>query len=102
MAEMGSIGGKIGGKRRAEKMSPEARKASALLAARARWAKTETPEESIEMKREQGLQKIARILEQHMTDMGLDEGEKNEKTMVLISVVNEMVTAKMKAPAKHG
>ena len=36
-----------------------------------------------------------------MTDMGLNEEEKNEKTALLMSVVNETVTAKLKAPAKR-
>lgn len=37
MAEMGSKGGKIGGKKRAEKLSPERKREIAMLAARARW-----------------------------------------------------------------
>lgn len=96
MAEMGSIGGKIGGKRRAAGMTPEARRASASLAAKARWGKTD----AIELKRQDGLRKIAQILEQHMTDMGLSEEEKNEKTSLLLMVVNETISAKLKAPAK--
>ena len=35
--ELGRIGGKIGGKRRAESMTPEQRRDSARKAARARW-----------------------------------------------------------------
>lgn len=38
MRAMGRKGGKIGGKRRLETMTPEERKAVALRAARARWA----------------------------------------------------------------
>jgi hypothetical protein len=38
MAEMGRRGGKIGGKRKLETLSPERRKEIALNAARARWA----------------------------------------------------------------
>jgi len=37
MAEMGRRGGKIGGRRRAETMTPERRRAIALKAARSRW-----------------------------------------------------------------
>jgi hypothetical protein len=40
MSEMGRKGGKIGGKRRLETMSPERRKEIALKAARVRWQKT--------------------------------------------------------------
>lgn len=39
MANLGARGGKIGGKRRMETMTPEQRSAVALKAARARWAK---------------------------------------------------------------
>jgi hypothetical protein len=37
MSEMGKRGGRIGGKRRLETMTPEERSAAALKAARARW-----------------------------------------------------------------
>jgi hypothetical protein len=39
MAEMGSKGGKIGGKRRAARMTPQQRSESASQAARTRWTK---------------------------------------------------------------
>ena len=39
MANLGARGGKIGGKRRLETMTPEQRSAVALKAARARWAR---------------------------------------------------------------
>lgn len=39
MAELGRRGGKIGGKRRAEALSPTKRREIALKAARARWDK---------------------------------------------------------------
>jgi hypothetical protein len=39
MAEMGRKGGKIGGKRRLETMTPERRSQIALKAARSRWSK---------------------------------------------------------------
>jgi hypothetical protein len=39
MAQMGRKGGKIGGKRRLEKMTPEHRSQVASIAAKARWAK---------------------------------------------------------------
>lgn len=38
---LGRLGGKKGGKARAEKLTPEERKESARVAARARWKKTE-------------------------------------------------------------
>jgi hypothetical protein len=40
MAEMGRKGGKIGGKRRLETMTPAQRKAAGRKAAKARWANT--------------------------------------------------------------
>jgi hypothetical protein len=43
MAEMGRRGGKIGGKRRLETMSPEQRSQIALKAAKARWSKNAKP-----------------------------------------------------------
>ena len=39
MAEMGRRGGKIGGKRRLQTMTPEQRSQSAFKAAQTRWAK---------------------------------------------------------------
>jgi len=38
LSELGRAGGKIGGKRRAESMTPEQRRRSARKAAKARWA----------------------------------------------------------------
>jgi hypothetical protein len=43
MREMGSKGGKIGGKRRLETMTDEQRKRSARKAAKARWSKAKKP-----------------------------------------------------------
>lgn len=37
---LGRLGGKVGGKRRAEKLTPERRKEIARIAASARWKKT--------------------------------------------------------------
>ena len=39
MAEMGRKGGRIGGKRRAERLTPQQRREAASAAARARWGK---------------------------------------------------------------
>jgi len=39
LSELGREGGKIGGKRRAESLTPEQRRRSARKAAKARWAK---------------------------------------------------------------
>ena len=44
MREMGSKGGKIGGKRRLETMTDEQRKRSARKAAKARWSKAKNPQ----------------------------------------------------------
>jgi uncharacterized protein YjiS (DUF1127 family) len=90
MAEMGSIGGKIGGKRRAANMTPEQRRASASLAAKARWENSD----SAEIKRQEGLRKIAQILEKQMTDIGLSEEEKNRRTELLMTAVEETVNAR--------
>lgn len=90
MAEMGSIGGKIGGKRRAANMTPEQRRASASLAAKARWGNSD----SAEIKRQEGLRKIAQILEKQMTDIGLSEEEKNRRTELLMTAVEETVNAR--------
>ena len=46
MAAMGRKGGKIGGKRRLETMSPEHRREVALKAAKARWAKHKQDEKA--------------------------------------------------------
>jgi hypothetical protein len=43
MATMGHKGGKIGGKRRLETMTPAARRKIAKKAANARWAKSKRP-----------------------------------------------------------
>lgn len=40
MSEMGRKGGRISGRRRMDNLSPEKRSAIALLAAKARWAKS--------------------------------------------------------------
>jgi hypothetical protein len=102
MAEMGSKGGKIGGKRRAENMSPEQRRASASLAARARWS-GQKPQlvTAAEVKREAALRKIANIFEEQMTSMGLNEEEKNAKTAELVAFVSEAVSAKLAPRAKQ-
>jgi hypothetical protein len=99
MAEMGSLGGRIGGKRRAENMSPEARKASASLAARARWA-GKTSDQTVEEKREIAAEKIASILEKAMADMGLSEAQKDEKIAEMAAIVDSAVNAKIALRSK--
>ena len=92
MAEMGSKGGKIGGKRRAENMSPEQRRASASLAARARWSKK--PQVVImEPKRDIAMRKITAILEEQMTSLGLTEEEKNAKIAEFAEFVDSKVSS---------
>ncbi len=93
MAEMGSIGGKIGGKKRAEKMTPEDRKRSASLAARARWNK-EPMEETQETRRQRAAQEIAAILEKAMDDMGLTEAQKDAKVAEMTAIVKEAIESK--------
>jgi len=95
MAEMGSRGGKIGGKRRAENMSPEQRRASASRAARARWSGEKPQPASAEAKREAALRKIAAILEEQMTSLGLSEEEKNAKTAELVAFVSDAVSERL-------
>jgi len=93
MAKMGSLGGKIGGKRRAEGMTPEARRNSASMAARARW-KRGPSEPSQEEKRQIAAGKIAAILEQAMDDMGLTDEEKDAKVAEMAAIAMEAVKAK--------
>jgi hypothetical protein len=100
MAEMGSKGGKIGGKRRAANMSPEQRRASASVAARARWSGTKPQVDTVEAKREAALRKIAVIFEEQMTSLGLCEEEKNAKTAEFVAFVNDAVRAKLAPRAK--
>jgi hypothetical protein len=93
MAEMGSLGGRIGGKRRAERMTPEARRMSASMAARARWNKGPLAVSQDE-KRQRAAEKIAAILEQAMTDMGLTEDQKDAKTAEMATIAMTAVMAK--------
>lgn len=97
MAEMGSKGGKIGGKRRAANMSPEQRKASASLAARARWSGKKPPVDPVEAKREAALHKIATIFEEQMTSLGLSEKEKNARVADFAAFVNSKVSSEPRA-----
>jgi hypothetical protein len=101
MAEMGSKGGKIGGKRRAENMSPEQRRFAASRAARARWSGEKPKPATAEAKREDALRKIAGILEEQMTSMGLSEEEKNAKTAELVAFVSDAVSEKLAPRAKR-
>ena len=91
MAEMGSKGGKIGGKRRAENMSPEQRRASASRAARARWSGEKPQPDTAEAKREAALRKIANIFEEQMTSLGLSEKEKNARVAEFAAFVDSKV-----------
>jgi len=93
MAEMGSIGGRIGGKKRAERMSPEARRMSASMAARARWNKGPA-NLSQDERRQRAAVKIAAILEQAMDDMGLTEEQKDAKTAEMAAIAMAAVKAR--------
>lgn len=101
MAEMGSKGGKIGGKRRAANMSPLARREAASVAARARWSGKKPEADPVEAKRETALRKIAVILEDQMNSLGLSEKEKNAKTAELVAFVSDAVSAKLAPPARR-
>jgi hypothetical protein len=96
MAEMGSKGGKIGGKRRAANMSPEQRRAAASRAARARWSGKKPPVAE-ELKREAALQKIATIFEEQMTSLGLSEKEKNARVAAFAAFVDSKVSSEPRA-----
>lgn len=81
-------------------MATIARKSPASPAAKARSSGRRRPETS-KSKRENALRKIANILENYMTEMGLSEAEKNAKTAQLVEMVSEAVTAKLSLPTKH-
>jgi len=96
MAQMGSKGGKIGGKRRAENMSPEQRRSAASRAARARWSGEKQPAAPKE-KREAALRKIANIFEEQMTSLGLSEEEKNARVAEFAAFVDSKVSSAPRA-----
>ena len=52
-------------------------------------------------RREAALRKIAGILEDQMVELGLTEGEKNEKTAELAAFVSDAVTSKLGPRAKQ-
>jgi hypothetical protein len=101
MAEMGSKGGKIGGKRRAENMSPEQRRSAASRAAKARWSGEKQPAVA-EEKREAALRKIANIFEEQMTSLGLSDEEKNARVAEFAAFVDSKVSSapRAKRPAR--
>jgi len=88
MAEMGSKGGKIGGKRRAENMTAEERKASASLAARACWGIKPTEREEPDTKAEFA-KKFAALLEQNMDNKGLSQAEKDREFSEIVAYIEE-------------
>jgi|HubBroStandDraft_1064217.scaffolds.fasta_scaffold15901_5 hypothetical protein len=49
--------------------------------------------------REQALQRIAAIIEKHMSDEGLDEKEKDAKVATFAAMVDEEITVKRKQHA---
>jgi len=79
-------------------MSPEQRRASASLAARARWSGTK-PQlvTAVEAKREAALRKIAVIFEEQMTSMGLNEAEKNARVAEFAAFVDSKVSSAPRA-----
>lgn len=56
---------------------------------------------SIGSSRRSALKKIARILEDQMTDMGLSEEKKNAKTAELVSFVSDVAASKLVPHSKH-
>ena len=55
---------------------------------------------SVKSSREGALQSIVAILEDQMSEMGLNEVEKNAKTAELVSFVSDAVTSKLAPNAK--
>ena len=55
---------------------------------------------TVKPSRESALQAIVAILEDQMTDMGLNEEEKNVKTAELVASVSDAVTSKLAPHAK--
>ena len=51
--------------------------------------------------REEALRRIARILEDQMTDLRLSEEEKNAKTAELVAFVSDATASKLAPRAKH-
>ncbi len=70
------------------------------IAARTRIRTVESRKLSVGSSRESALQSIVAILEDQMTDMGLNEEEKNAKTAELVSFVNDAATSKLVPNAK--
>jgi hypothetical protein len=60
-----------------------------------------TSRPSAKPSRDQALRKLARIIEDQMTDLGLNEDEKNAKTAELAAFVSDAVAARLAPHAKH-
>ena len=56
---------------------------------------------SMRPSRKNALKKIARILEDQMTDMGLSEEEKNAKTAELVAFVSDVAASKLELRSKR-
>jgi hypothetical protein len=56
---------------------------------------------AVKPSRESALRAIVAILEDQMTEMGLNEEEKNAKTAELVASVSDAVTSKLAPRAKH-
>ena len=56
---------------------------------------------AVKPSREGALQAIVAILEDQMTDLGLNEEEKNVKTAELVASVSDAVTSKLAPNARH-
>lgn len=101
MSAMGRKGGKIGGKRRLETMTPEQRRARALDAAKVRWGGNRIVVKLPIAKSKQaaGLQKLAAIFEEQLTSLGLSEEQKDARVAEFSAFVDAKV-ASVKS-AKH-
>jgi hypothetical protein len=55
----------------------------------------------MEPSREDALRKIAAIVEDQMTEMGLSEEEKNAKTAEFVAFVSDVVASKLAPDAKQ-
>jgi hypothetical protein len=76
-------------------------KSSTSLGAKTRWVHNTSPGSTRESKREAAASKIVAILEQHMTDIGLTDAEKDAKVTEMASIVDKAVSAKTNPRAKH-
>lgn len=106
MSAMGRKGGRIGGKRRLETMTPEERRTRALNAAKARWGGNKVARmPAIKSRQKAGLQKLATIFEEQLSSLGLSEEQKNARVAEFTAFVDTRVasakSAKLSKPLQN-